>query len=208
MAFELPPLPYSRDALAPHITEETLNYHYGKHHQAYVNKTNAAIEGTGLDGKPLLEVIRAAKAKGDQGLYNNSAQVWNHSFYWHSMSPNGGGKPSGKIAEMIDAAFGSFDKFKDEFSSKGAGNFASGWTWLCENGSGKLEIVNTDDADTPVAKDGMKPLLTMDVWEHAYYLDRQNDRGAYIDHFFELVNWEFAGSNLDKDQSGLIPEFS
>ncbi|MEE4349750.1 MAG: superoxide dismutase [Pacificimonas sp.] len=204
MAFELPPLPYSRDALAPHLSEETFDYHYGKHHKAYVDKTNAAIEGTDLADKSLLEVIKAAKSKGDQGLFNNSAQVWNHTFYWHSMSPNGGGEPSGRIGDMINAAFGSYDKFKDDWKSKGTGNFASGWTWLCENGDGKLEIVNTDDADTPVVHDGMKPLLTMDVWEHAYYLDRQNDRGTYVDHFFDVIDWDFVDGNLDKAEADLI----
>ena len=204
MAFELPPLPYSRDALEPHLSKETFDYHYGKHHKAYVDKTNAAIKGTDLDGKPLLEVIRSAKSKGDQGLFNNSAQVWNHSFYWNSMSPDGGGSPSGQIADRLNEAFGSFDKFKEEWKSKGAGNFASGWTWLCEGAGGKLEIVNTDDADTPVAQDGRKPLMTMDVWEHAYYLDRQNDRGAYIDHFFEVANWDYASENLGKQVGNLV----
>ncbi|MEM8825611.1 MAG: Fe-Mn family superoxide dismutase, partial [Pseudomonadota bacterium] len=170
MTFQLPDLPYAKTALAPSMSEETLNYHYGKHHQAYVNKTNDAVKGTDLDGKSLDEVVHAAKSNGNQGLFNNSAQVWNHTFFWHSMSPDGGGTPGGKIAGMIDDAFGSYDKFKDEWKSMATGNFASGWTWLCEKG-GKLAIVNTDDADTPLVHDDLKPLLTMDVWEHAYYLD-------------------------------------
>ncbi|EMD82957.1 superoxide dismutase [Pacificimonas flava] len=206
MAFSLPPLPYDRGALAPHISEETLNYHYGKHHKAYVDKTNAAIEGTDLEGKTLIEVFKAAKQKGDQGLFNNSAQVWNHTFYWHGMTPNGG-QPTGDIAAKIDEAFGSFDKFKEEFASKGAGNFASGWTWLVEK-DGQLAIVNTDDASNPIAEGTGKPLLTMDVWEHAYYLDRQNARPDYIDHFFQVVNWEFVGECLGKDEADLIPEFN
>lgn len=207
MAFELPPLPYDKTALEPHLTSETFDYHYGKHHKAYVDKTNAAIEGTAHADKSLTEIIKASNGS-DQGLFNNSAQVWNHMFYWHSMSPDGGGSPSGALAEKIDSAFGSFDKFKEEWKNKGTGNFGSGWTWLVQKSGGALAIVNTDDADTPIVHDGMKPLLTMDVWEHAYYLDRQNDRGAYIDHFFKVANWDYAASNLDKDVSELVPEYA
>lgn len=204
MAFALPDLPYSRDALAPAISKETLDYHYGKHHQAYVNKTNDAIKGTDHDGKSLVEVVRAAKANDNQGLFNNSAQVWNHTLLWNSYSPDGGGAPSGKLADMIDNSFGSLADFKTAFKEKATGNFASGWTWLCESG-GKLEIVNTDDADTPLVHDGKKALLTLDVWEHAYYLDKQNDRGAYVDDFLEkLINWDFAAANLDKNEEDLI----
>ena len=207
MAFELPPLPYDRSALAPHVSKETLDYHYGKHHKAYVDKTNDAIKGTDHENKSLIDIIKAAKGS-DQGLFNNSAQVWNHMFLWHSMSPDGGGAPSGAIADKIKDAFGSYDKFKEEWKAKGTGNFASGWTWLCQKSGGGLEILNTDDADTALVHDGMKALLTMDVWEHAYYLDRQNDRGAYVDHFFEVINWDYANQNLDKDEGALVPEFS
>lgn len=208
MAFQLPALPYDRDALEPHMSARTFEYHHGKHHKAYVDKTNDAIKGTDLDGKSLIEVIKAAKAKGDQGLFNNSAQVWNHTFFWHSMSAQGGGTPSGAIADKIESSFGGVGKFKEEWKAKGTGNFGSGWTWLCQKQGGGLEIVNTDDADTLIVHDGRKPLLTMDVWEHAYYLDRQNDRGAYIDHFFELIKWDYANANLDKDESELVPEFA
>ncbi|MGB7406369.1 MAG: superoxide dismutase [Pacificimonas sp.] len=204
MAFALPDLPYAKTALAPHISEDTLNYHYGKHHQAYVNKTNDAIEGTDHADKSLVEVIRAAKSNGNQGLFNNSAQIWNHTFLWNSYSPDGGGEPSGELKAKIESSFGSVDEFKSKFKEKATGNFASGWTWLCETGSG-LEIVNTDDADTPLVHDGKKALLTLDVWEHAYYLDKQNDRGAYVDDFLEnLINWEFAADNLGKAEEELI----
>ena len=204
MAFSLPDLPYAKTDLAPHLSEETFNYHYGKHHNAYVSKTNDAIAGTDHASKSLIEIVHAAKSAGNQGLFNNSAQVWNHTFYWHSMSPNGGGAPSGDIAAKIDESFGSFDKFKEEWKNAGAGNFASGWTWLCQKSGGGLEIVNTDDADTPLVHDGLKPLLTMDVWEHAYYLDKQNDRGAYIDSYLDVVNWDFANANLGKDVEDMV----
>lgn len=204
MAFALPDLPYAKDALEPHMSSKTFDYHYGKHHQAYVNKTNDAIKGTEHEGKSLVEVVRAAKANDNQGLFNNSAQIWNHTFLWNSFSPNGGGAPSGKLAEMINDCFGDLDGFKKAFSDKAAGNFGSGWTWLCESG-GKLEIVNTDDADTPLVHDGKKALLTLDVWEHAYYLDYQNARPDYISAFLDhLINWEFAAANLDKKEDDLI----
>ncbi|MGB3624255.1 MAG: superoxide dismutase [Henriciella sp.] len=197
MAFELPPLPYSRDALAPHISEETLNYHYGKHHQAYVNNLNKMIDGTDLEGKPLEEIIETAEADSSKaGLFNNAAQVWNHTFYWHSMKPGGGGKPSGAIADKIDSDFGSYDKFAEEFKGAGGGQFGSGWAWLVLK-NGKLEVRKTPNAETPLTEDGATPLLTMDVWEHAYYLDYQNSRPNYMQAWLEsVVNWDFANQNL------------
>ncbi|WP_084395954.1 superoxide dismutase [Henriciella aquimarina] len=197
MAFELPPLPYSRDALAPHISEETLNYHYGKHHQAYVNNLNKLIEGTDHENAPLEQIIKdAAKDSSKAGLFNNSAQVWNHTFYWHSMKPGGGGKPTGAIADKIDADFGSYDEFAKQFKAAGGGQFGSGWAWLVLKG-GKLEIRKTPNAETPVTEDGATPLLTMDVWEHAYYLDYQNSRPGYMDAFIDnLINWDFVNQNL------------
>ena len=191
MAFELPELPYPKNALEPHISAETLEYHYGKHHQGYVDKLNAAVKGTADEQKSLEDIIKSASG----GLFNNAAQVWNHTFYWHCMSPNGGGAPSGAAAEAIDKAFGSFDKFKEQFSSSAAGNFGSGWTWLVRKGDGSVAIVNTDDADTPV-KGNDKPLLTIDVWEHAYYIDYRNARPKYIEAFWNLVNWDFVNKNL------------
>jgi len=190
MPFTLPELPYSKDALAPHISERTLSFHHGKHHQAYVTKLNAAVEGTDLANKSLDELIRTQKG----GVFNNAAQVWNHTFYWNSMAPNGGGAPSGKIAEAIKVAFGSFDTFKEKFSAAAAGHFGSGWAWLVQDG-GKLAIVETHDAGNPIT-DGKKPILTCDVWEHAYYLDYQNARPDYIKAWWSLVNWEFANKNL------------
>jgi Fe-Mn family superoxide dismutase len=192
MAFSLPELPWSNDALAPHISPETIEYHYGKHHNAYVTKLNAAIEGTEYAEMSLEDIIK----KADGGLFNNAAQVYNHTFYWNCMAPNGGGAPSGAIADAINGKWGSFDKFKEEFSAAAAGNFGSGWTWLVKNGSGELEIVNTDDAGCPLTA-GQTPILTLDVWEHAYYIDYRNARPKYIETFFSsLVNWDFANSNL------------
>ncbi|MEM5517333.1 superoxide dismutase [Henriciella sp. AS95] len=197
MAFDLPDLPYSRDALAPHISEETLNFHHGKHHQAYVTNLNKLIDGTDMESKSLEEIIKAAASDSSKaGLFNNAAQVWNHTFYWHSMKPGGGGKPSGAIASKIDEDFGSYDKFAEEFKAAGGGQFGSGWAWLVLKG-GKLEIRKTPNAETPVTDDGATPLLTMDVWEHAYYLDYQNSRPNYMTAFLDnLVNWDFANQNL------------
>ncbi|NEZ04209.1 superoxide dismutase [Fe] [Wenzhouxiangella sp. XN201] len=192
MAFSLPELPYAKDALEPHISEETLEYHYGKHHQTYVDKLNGMVEGTGDADKSLEEIIRSSSG----GLFNNAAQVWNHTFYWHCLSPNGGGRPSGKLAELIDRDFGSFDDFEKEFSDKAVGNFGSGWTWLVKQPGGKLAVVNTDDAKTPLTGDD-KPLMTCDVWEHAYYIDYRNARPKYLEAFWELVNWDFVASQLD-----------
>lgn len=198
MPFQLPELPYAKDALEPHYSAKTLEFHHGKHHNAYITKTNELIAGTDLEGKSVEEVIAAAKSKGDKMLFNQSAQIWNHTFFWHGMKPGGGGAPSGAVAEAIDKAFGSYADFIGQFKAKAAGNFGSGWTWLVKTGDG-VEIVNTDDADTPLAHDGMTPLLTVDVWEHAYYLDYQNRRPDYVQSFFDnLVNWDFVNDNLAK----------
>lgn len=196
MAFTLPDLPYASDALAPHITAETLGFHHGKHHKAYVDKANAAIEGTDYAGLSLEDAIQKSWDEKNTGLFNNVGQIWNHTFYWNSMSPNGGGKPTGAIAEAIDASFGSYDNFVKEFSAAGAGQFGSGWAWLVKAGD-KLEVRKTLNAETPLTEAGVTPLLTMDVWEHAYYLDFQNRRPDYINAFLEnLVNWDFANANL------------
>lgn len=192
MPIELPSLPYSRDALAPHISEETINYHYGKHHQGYVNKLNTAIEGTDMEGETLEEII----ALSEGGLFNNAAQVWNHTFYWNSLSPSGGGAPTGELADAIDSAFGSYDDFKEIFANKAGANFGSGWTWLVSNSAGELEIVNTGNAETPLTNPDLTPLLTCDVWEHAYYIDYRNARPEYLKNFWEIVNWEFAAQNF------------
>ena len=191
MAHQLPELPWSNDALAPHISPETIEYHYGKHHNAYVTKLNAAIEGTEYAEMSLEDIIK----KADGGLFNNAAQVWNHSFYWNCLAPNAGGAPSGAIADAINGKWGSFDKFKEAFSASAAGNFGSGWTWLVKNSGGELEIVNTDDAGCPLTA-GQTAVLTIDVWEHAYYVDYRNARPKYIEAFWNLVNWDFANSNL------------
>lgn len=192
MAIELPALPYADDALTPHISERTIGFHYGKHHTGYVKNLNGLIEGTDQAGSSLEEIIAAA---GPGGLFNNAAQVWNHSFYWKCMTPGGGGDPSGDLAAAIDSSFGSADEFKSQFKAGAVGNFGSGWTWLVKDGAG-LSIVKTDDADTPI-KHGQTPLLTIDVWEHAYYLDYQNARPAYVDTFIEhLINWEFVAANF------------
>ncbi|MEO1243136.1 MAG: superoxide dismutase [Pseudomonadota bacterium] len=197
MTISLPDLPYGKSDLAPHISEQTLDFHYGKHHQAYVDKTNAAIKGTDLENSSLEEIVRHA-AGDDQGLFNNAAQVWNHTFYWNSMSPKGGGAPGGDIAKAIDDAFGDYEGFKNAFADAGATQFGSGWAWLVTK-SGKLEVRKTLNAETPLTDQSCTPILTMDVWEHAYYLDFQNKRPAYIDAFLDhLVNWDFANENLAK----------
>ena len=192
MAFELPALPYAIDALAPHISQETLEYHHGKHHQTYVTTLNKLVDGTDHESASLEEVILAADAG---PLFNNSAQVWNHTFYWSSMSPTGGGAPTGEIGDKINSAFGSFDGFSEKFAEAGTTQFGSGWAWLVEGDSG-LEIMKTANADLPL-KHGVKALLTMDVWEHAYYIDYRNARPNYINTFLEsLINWDFAAANL------------
>lgn len=197
MAVELPDLPYARDALAPHISSETLDYHYGKHHKAYVDKTNSLIDGTPHANSALEDIIHAA-AGSDDMLFNQSAQIWNHTFYWNSMAPNGGGAPSGHIADKINEDFGSYDEFKSQFSTAAAGQFASGWAWLVlENG--KLAIRKTSNAGTPLVEAGVAPLLTIDVWEHAYYIDFRNKRPDYIATFLDnLVNWDFVSANLNQ----------
>jgi Fe-Mn family superoxide dismutase len=194
MAFELPPLPYAKDALAPHMSEQTLNFHHGKHHQTYVTNLNGLIEGTDNEGKSLEDIILAAEPG---GLFNNAAQVWNHTFFWSCMSPSGGGEPDGEVRTALEQAFGSVDSFLQNFTDKAKTLFGSGWTWLAKGDDG-LEIVQTKDADLPL-KHGKTAILTLDVWEHAYYLDFQNARPAYIETWLtNLVNWEFAAENLAK----------
>ena len=191
MQHQLPDLPYAGDALEPHISAETLSFHHGKHHQTYVTKLNELIAGTEYEDLPLEEVVRTASG----ATFNNAAQIWNHSFYWNCLSPSGGGAPTGKVAEAIDASWGSFDKFKDELTQSAATNFGSGWTWLVKNAQGGLEILNTSNAGNPLT-DGKTPILTIDVWEHAYYIDYRNARPKYIEAYWQLVNWDFANQNL------------
>ncbi|EPK3595566.1 TPA: superoxide dismutase [Fe] [Proteus mirabilis] len=191
MSFELPKLPYALDALEPHISKETLEYHYGKHHQTYVTNLNNLVKGTDLENKSLEELIKTTEG----GIFNNAAQVWNHTFYWNSLAPNAGGAPTGKIAEAINKAFGSFEEFKKQFNDAAAKNFGSGWTWLVKKADGSLAIVNTSNAATPVSGED-KPLLTVDVWEHAYYIDYRNARVKYLEEFWALVNWSFVEANL------------
>jgi Fe-Mn family superoxide dismutase len=196
MAFELPELPYARDALQPHMSSETFDYHYGKHHKAYVDKTNGMLAEKGLEGASLIEVIKAAKDKGDKGLFNNSAQIWNHSFFWQCLAPQGATSPSGKLKEMIDSDFGSHDALLEKLATESANHFASGWGWLVLH-NGKLEVTSLHDADTPVVH-GMTPLLTLDVWEHAYYIDYRNARPDYLKSVLgNIINWDFVGQNLD-----------
>ena len=191
MAIELPPLPYARNALAPHISAETLDFHYGKHHQAYVDNLNKMIPGTEFADATLEAIVK--KAQG--GMFNNAAQVWNHTFYWNSLSPNGGGEPKGKLADAIVKAFGSFAAFKEEFTKVALGTFGSGWAWLVQRADGTLAIVSTSNAATPITGTD-KPLLTCDVWEHAYYVDYRNARAKYVDAFWNLVNWDWAMKRL------------
>lgn len=193
MAFELPALPYAKDALAPHMSAETFDYHYGKHHQAYVTNLNKAVEGTDNEGKSLEDIIAGAEL--NSGLFNNAAQHWNHSFFWQCMSPNGGGAATGEAADAIGSAFGSFEKFSEEFSNAAATQFGSGWAWLVTDGS-KVSVEKTANADLPL-KHGSKALLTIDVWEHAYYIDHRNARPKFIETFLtHLVNWDFVNQNL------------
>jgi Fe-Mn family superoxide dismutase len=196
MTFQLPELPYASDALEPHISANTFSYHHGKHHNAYVQKLNGLIEGTDLANKTLEEIILATAGDASKaGVFNNAAQVWNHTFYWNSMTPNGGGEPSGALAAKIQEDFGSFSDFVEAFKDAGATQFGSGWAWLLLK-DGKLSVTKTPNAETPLT-DGAVPLLTMDVWEHAYYLDYQNRRPDYISVFLEkLVNWKFAADNF------------
>ena len=192
MSFELPALPYAKDALAPHISEETIEYHYGKHHQTYVTNLNNLVPGTEFEGLTLEEIIK----KSSGGIFNNAAQVWNHTFYWHSLSPNGGGAPTGGLAYAIDRTFGSFEQFKEEFTKTAVTTFGSGWAWLVKKPNGGLELVSTSNAATPLTA-SLTPILTCDVWEHAYYIDFRNQRPKYLEAFWALVNWEFASANYE-----------
>lgn len=192
MEHTLPALPYARNALVPHISEETLDFHYGKHHQAYVTNLNNLIKGTEFETLSLEEIVKKSAA----GIYNNAAQVWNHTFLWNSMKPNGGGEPTGTLADAINAKWGSFEEFKKAFQASAVGNFGSGWTWLVKKPDGSLDIVNTGAAGTPLTTDN-KALLTIDVWEHAYYVDYRNARPKYVETFLaSLANWEFAAANF------------
>jgi Fe-Mn family superoxide dismutase len=191
MEHTLPPLPYAIDALAPSISQETLEYHYGKHHQTYVTNLNNLIKGTEFENLSLEENIK----KSSGGIFNNSAQVWNHTFYWNSLTPTGKGAPSGALADAINAKWGSFDKFKEEFTKSAVGNFGSSWTWLVKKADGSLDIVNTSNAATPLTTDA-KALITCDLWEHAYYIDYRNVRPKYLETFFKLANWDFAAANF------------
>ncbi len=192
MAFELPPLPYEKNALEPHISAETLEYHYGKHHATYVTKLNGLVEGTDLESKSLEEIIKTSEG----GVFNNAAQIWNHTFYWHCLSPNGGGEATGAVADAIKAKWGSFEDFQAAFDDKAVNNFGSSWTWLVKTADGSLDIVNTSNAGTPITEEGVTPLLTVDLWEHAYYIDYRNARPKYLENFWKLVNWEFANENF------------
>jgi Fe-Mn family superoxide dismutase len=191
MEHTLPALPYAMDALQPHISKETLEFHYGKHHQTYVTNLNNLIKGSEFENSSLEEIVK----KSSGGVFNNAAQVWNHSFYWHCLSPKGGGAPSGALAAAINAKWGSFDAFKEAFTKSAVGNFGSSWTWLVKKADGSLDIVNTSNAATPVTT-GDTPLITCDLWEHAYYVDYRNRRPDYMNAYWSLVNWEFAAKNF------------
>lgn len=204
MAISLTPLPYAKDALEPAISAQTLELHHGKHHKGYVDKTNAAIEGTDLSDKGLNDVVKAAAAKKDTKLFNQAAQAWNHGFYWHSLSPDGG-KPETALAAAIDSAFGSFDAMAEKLAAEAEGHFGSGWAWLVADGD-TLRIATTHDAGCPLTEDGGRPLLVIDVWEHAYYLDRKNDRKAYLKAALGLLNWQFADANFARREPWTYPE--
>ena len=191
MEHTLPALPYKQDALEPHISKETLDFHYGKHHQTYVTNLNNLIKGTEFADMSLEDIIK--KASG--GIFNNAAQVWNHTFYWNGLSPNAGGQPSGNLANAINSTFGSFDKFKEEFTKTAVTTFGSGWAWLVKNADGSLALVSTSNAANPMTS-GQTPLLTCDVWEHAYYIDYRNARPKYLEAFWKLVNWDFVAKNF------------
>jgi Fe-Mn family superoxide dismutase len=194
MKFELSPLPYEKDALEPTLSARTLQYHYEKHHRGYLNKLEKAISGKPLGKKSLEEIIREAKGS----VFNHAAQVWNHDFYWRSMTPNGGGKPSGELATAIERDFGSFESWKQRFAEAANGEFGSGWAWLVAEPGGRLRVIATDDAENPIRSGNGKPLLTLDVWEHAYYLDYQNERDRYVRGYLDtLVNWSFAEKNFE-----------
>jgi len=188
---KLPPLPYALDALQPHISKETLEFHYGKHHQTYVTNLNNLIKGTEFEGKSLEDIVK----KSSGGIFNNAAQIWNHTFYWNSLSPNGGNEPTGALADAIKKKWGSFDKFKEEFTKVSVGTFGSGWGWLVKKADGSLDLVSTSNAATPLTT-ADKPLITCDVWEHAYYIDYRNKRPDYLGAFWKIVNWDFAARNF------------
>lgn len=192
MAFELPPLPYEQNALEPHISSETLEFHYGKHHKTYVDKLNGLVVGTDFESKSLEDVVKSSEG----GMFNNAAQIWNHTFYWNCLSPSGGSAPTGAAAEAIDATFGSFDAFKEAFTNSAINNFGSAWTWLVKNADGSVAIMNTSNAATPLTDSAVTPILTVDVWEHAYYIDYRNARPSYLAAFWELINWDFVNANL------------
>lgn len=191
MRHELPDLPYAHDALEPHISRETLEYHHGKHHQTYVNNLNKLIENTEFADQSLEDIIKQSSG----GLFNNAAQVWNHTFYWHCLTPNGGGEPTGDVKDAIERNFGSLAQFKDEFTKTAIGRFGSGWAWLIQDQDGSLKVIDTLNADTPLAHN-QTALLTCDVWEHAYYIDYRNKRPDYVDAFWNLINWDFVAQNL------------
>jgi Fe-Mn family superoxide dismutase len=191
MEHTLPPLPFAKNALVPNMSEETLEYHYGKHHQTYVTNLNKLIPGTEFENLSLEEIVK--KASG--GVFNNAAQIWNHTFFWNSLSPKGGGAPSGALGDAINAKYGSYDKFKEEFTKVATGTFGSGWTWLVKKADGSLDIVSTSNAATPLTTDS-KPLVTIDVWEHAYYIDYRNARPKFIEAYWNIVNWDFASKNF------------
>ena len=191
MEHKLPQLPYELDALSPHLTKETLEFHYGKHHQTYITNLNNQIKGTEFEEMPLEEIVK----KSSGGMFNNAAQTWNHTFYWNCLAPNAGGEPEGELAAAINKSFGSFADFKAKFTDAAAKNFGAGWTWLVKNADGSLAIVSTSNAGTPLTTDAT-PLLTVDVWEHAYYIDYRNARPNYLEHFWALVNWKFVAANL------------
>jgi Fe-Mn family superoxide dismutase len=192
MSIELPTLPYEQDALEPHISAETLSFHYGKHHNTYVVKLNGLIGGTEFENKSLEEIIKTSSA----GVFNNAAQIWNHTFYWNSLAPNAGGEPTGDLLAAIISNFGSFAEFKAKFTDSAINNFGSSWTWLVKNTDGSLAIVNTSNAATPLTDEGVTPLLTVDLWEHAYYIDYRNVRPDYLNGFWALANWDFAQANF------------
>ena len=200
MSVEFPDLPYAADSLEPHVSAKTLEFHHGKHHKSYVDKLNSAIQGTAYEEQSLETIMTGAHEAGEAAVFNNAAQAWNHSFLWHSMSPDGGGEPTGALADAINARFGNLERFQAEFKAAALGRFGSGWAWLVRTADG-LDIVSTGNADTPLT-DGATPLLTLDVWEHAYYLDYQNKRDAYIDAFLgEFINWDFAAQNYAAEQA-------
>lgn len=192
MAFELPALPFAKDALLPHISPETLDYHHGKHHNAYVVKLNSLVEGTEFAGKSLEDIIRTSQGP----VFNNAAQIWNHTFYWNCLSPNGGGEPTGALGDAITAQWGSFAAFQTAFNDKAVNNFGSSWTWLVKKADGSLDIVNTSNAGTPLTDTTVTALMTVDLWEHAYYIDFRNARPTYLNAFWALINWEFAAKNF------------